>query len=210
MWIAGCRGSANAAVVILGASPGAPGLGEQPILRQPTRPHWNYPRAIGHGVGGDPIPQKGNRWGKLLAAGFSGAVSPEELPEALNRLTAIWNLDYVHEPRESDTLSKKKTAFADGAADILALVRETAPRVVFTISGNVNSVLWKAVCERALRTQRFGLPIERTQPTLVWFDGVPFSTLLIQSIRHPSYPSLTSARLEKLAERCREFWQKDA
>jgi hypothetical protein len=205
LWPAGIRGAANAFVAVLGSSPGKPSPGEKRIDGEGPRPTWDHRRQIGKnaGIGTAPF-GKGNRrnpgWNRLFTAAF-GQRCPNP-QAAIESLTAIWNLDWRHEALEEDTSYERLRA---GAADILSLAAEVKPRVIVTITAQVAEIFAAAIAERNLDQAPFGDGSSPTRPRVVWFPTVPFPTLLLRSIRHPSYNTLTAERLLQVSECCDRF-----
>jgi hypothetical protein len=196
-WIAGCRGAANAFVVMLGPSPGTPDPGEKLLTRTPQRPTWHHPFRIGPNAGVSLQPFGSGKkarpgWGRLFTAGFSEK-SPNT--QAANALTGIWNLDWCHQSRETGTPDE---ALREGAETIIELVTKVKPRVIFTLSAKVNDTFWESISQ--FQCEKSGAPLENTQPVEVLFPGVPFPTLVLRSIRHPSYNTLNASRLTALTE----------
>ena len=202
-WIAGCRGAANSYVVLLGSSPGAAAPGESTFADVLKRPSWEHSRSIGARAGIGQLPfgegdKRNARWMRLLLAAFGD--DHQETQQAVDSLTAIWNLDWRHEAKETGTASE---SLERGAEDIVNLATEVKPRVIVTLTGQVGEIFSAAIRRHKLRVEYSEDAIKNPpHPYSVWFRGVAFPTLVIRSIRHPSYSTLTDARLALIAKCC--------
>jgi hypothetical protein len=190
----GLRGSANAYAVLVGPSYGAyNGAGEQ-YPGGPNRPQskWSK-RLIGNGLGLNPFPDgsrvRQERWNRLLLACLL-------TPEAVQHLSALYNLDWGHYPDESSVPTSDLKRGAETVVEYLALAR---PKIVVPLSRAVWKHLVLALAASGSVVTRQDV-IPEHQSLLIRLRGkgglLDFETIVARPYNHPSWHFLTKKRIE--------------
>jgi hypothetical protein len=77
--------------------------------------------------------------------------------------------------------------------------------MIVTITAQVSYILDRAIAECSLDQATFEIGPPLNRPKLVCFAGVPYPTLVLRSLRHPSYPALNAERLRQVRACCEKF-----
>jgi hypothetical protein len=177
-WRFGCRGSANAWLVLLGPSPGNAKPGELRQAQDPKIGDKVCEIKFGEGVGRNP------RFKAISEAGF-GTNAPKDLSQ---KLTALLNLDDGNSPdgRQIDPQLLKK-----GCPFVFDRLNEARPRVIIVLSFPA----WNPFTD-FLRDRSKPLSPPAVYPngkSLLAFTfrispELEFDTLILKSRQHPSMP----------------------
>jgi hypothetical protein len=177
--LAGCRGTPNAAFLLVGPSPGKNGPHEQRLAGGKNRPEKATPDYFGRGLGLMPFdsdPKRSARWAKLLLA-LCGTQRNAEW------LTALWNLDWGHFEREAGKNRIPREHLEEGAKTVVERLPNMFPRIICPLTKTTSYHLFREFAQRAWvrgnvhdTSYRIRLP-DRSADTLV-----------IRPPRHPSWP----------------------
>jgi hypothetical protein len=176
-WPRACWGSANAWIILVGPSPGAPKDANNSCPREPDRPDDSC-ASISLQAGHIDFPNRKNRnvlWRSLIDQ-FTGC--NKEYTEAL---TGICNLDWVEQANQSLVQEKY---LRQGCLVVDRIIRKTKPRVVAAMTVRV----WDLLSEYYRQNIEAEVPscgLKRNPLRLRIFQE--FETFLIKT-RHPSWP----------------------
>ncbi len=183
-WPHGCRGAANAWLVLLGPSPGKKGP------RETSRGDraWDCSPTIGleqQEIQFSDGKQRNPRFAKIAHAGF-GTHGNDEMPK---RLTALMNLDGKNAP---DASQIESSDLCRGCQTVYDLLVQAKPRVVIVLSfaaWNPFSNFLKSKGAASFASPP-AFPNGRSlyAVTLKLAPEIPFSTLFVKSRQHPSMP----------------------
>ncbi len=167
----GCRGALNAWALFLGSNPGGGPEGDENT--------WKCSIGINRGLTGEPFvhgDRRNPKWKKLFLAVFDGN------DEAVNDLSALCNLYVGSTRRESDVAQQK---LSTGCEAVWKTGCKLRPRFVITLTNTTHnffvSYLKSIPCGREIGNDKL--------PTIQFeWPDTDFSTFLVKSPRHPSWP----------------------
>jgi hypothetical protein len=147
---------------------------------------------LGCGIGlcpFDTTPGRSRRWAKLITA----CVGSEPVAR---HLTALWNLDWGHEPNERNVPPEFLSA---GLEDILSLIAQARPRLVVPLSNRVAQVIRAGLVARNVTLNPVASHL--TFPAYeVSFPRIGFPSVVIKPPNHPSRHFLTDTKIALVEE----------
>ena len=189
----GLRNAANAYAVLVGPSYGAyNGCGEK-YAGGPNRPisTWSK-RVIGNGLGLRPFPDgseaREKRWEKLLLACLGSA-------EAVNRLSALYNLDWGHFPNQADV---PESNLEQGTGVVVKYLILARPKIIVPLTKKVwNHLVPALIASGAAVIQENVIPEHQSIIIRLKSQDEPFEfdTLVARPYNHPSRHFLTEKRI---------------
>jgi hypothetical protein len=180
-WPVACGGAANAFLVLLGPSMGAPRRDEVVELGGANRPQ-HHPMQIGQAVMDfEGLGHRKPRWWRLCAAILGGG-------HYITSMTALLNLDSRHSSSESGIPATD--LIADFRDYIWPLLNQLRPRIVCVLSNRTWDTIYPQISQH--QGAPLKLPLSLTdsrgikpsrQPLVFQFPGCDFQTLLIKPHR---------------------------